>query len=117
MSNRRISCPSCVGLSDDDVTWLTSLPGAAHMVPQLVWCDLEVGHADRHAALGQDSFDGMKSTAWWVWWGDHEISVGAPCPAWQQESSASQDGDDDREPCLLPVDHPGRHSFQFWIDD
>lgn len=117
MSNRQISCPSWVGLSGNDVMRLTSLPGAAHMVEPHVWCDLEAGHADRHVALGQDSFDGVKSTEWWVWWGDHDISTVAPCPASQPDASSSKLGKEDSEPCLLPIDHPGRHSFQFWTED
>lgn len=99
---------------------LTSLPGAAHMVPHRVWCEMEAGHGGRHAGLGQDSFDGLESTAWWVWWPEsaYEIAAGAPCPVTRQDqdngvAGSSQDDDDDREPCLLPANHPGQHSFQF----
>jgi hypothetical protein len=123
MSDRQLSCPSWIGLSDDDVTRLTSLPGAAHLVPQRVWCEMEVGHGGRHAGLGQDSFDGLVSTAWWIWWPEraYEIAAGAPCPVIRQGQDEGQDAgsagssedDDDSESCLLPANHPGRHSFQF----
>ena len=115
MSNRQLSCLSWVRLPDADVMWLTSLPGAAHEVPQRVWCELEVGHADRHAGLGQDSFDGRESTTWWIWWpdgGDHEIGAAVPCPAWQPDADSLEFDEDAREPCLLPANHSGRHSFQ-----
>jgi hypothetical protein len=115
MSMRQISCPSWVELSDDEVTTLAVLPGSAHEVARRVWCELEAGHRDRHAGLGQYSFDGVKSAWWWVWWPvtGHEISVAEPCPAGRQDGDSSDDDPDGPEPCLLPAEHAGRHSFDF----
>lgn len=117
MSMRQISCSSWVELPDAEIAWLASLPDTAHEMERRTWCELEAGHAESHVGLGQDSFDGVKSTSWWVRWtgaGEHDIVAADPCRAVPKDASSSYDDPDDAtEPCLLPIDHAGRHSFHF----
>lgn len=99
-------CLARVQLGDDEVTWLSTRPFAAHEVRKKPGCDLEMGHPGPHAALGQQG----DKIEWWVRWtlSASEIVETTICPVEGDEP----DEYDERDPCLLYKGHPGRHSFE-----
>jgi hypothetical protein len=100
-------CLARLQLRAEEIEWLTNRPHGAHEVPAEQCCDLEMGHADAHAALGQQS----KEAEWWVRWtlSASEIAVLTGCPA---HTTTAVDRCGDPFLCLLYLDHPGRHSFE-----
>jgi hypothetical protein len=105
MSEILLGCPGLVELTDVEIAWLDHLYGAVNEVAGRHYCELETGHAGRHAALGQRDVRGD----WWVWWaeddGSREILLMDPCPVEQDTT------DPDQRPCLLPIGHAGGHSY------
>ncbi|WP_141725366.1 hypothetical protein [Micromonospora pallida] len=108
MSNIKIECPAYFEPTKEEISWLGSLPDAAHEVQTRLYCELELGHSGRHCSLGQSQDVGTEQTCWWVWWSDgtgRAIEECDPCPA------AGSDGLEEDLLCLLPVGHVGKHRF------
>jgi hypothetical protein len=109
MMMSRLRCAASTSLSGDEVHVLEEVPDPAHELELSVACELEAGHAGRHAALCQTS--GAPNIDWWLRWsevGRRDVQQLEPCVA---EHSDGGDGGTE-EVCELAVDHAGGHSFQ-----
>src|SRR4051794_39064243 len=97
-------CPAVVELDVRQLEFLAGLPMPAHGLLARLSCELELGHAGSHAALGQHSGDQQ----WWVQWGlaASEINPLAYCTA---ERIPGDEAEDDNG-CVLFHGHAGRHS-------
>jgi len=100
-------CLARIQLADDQVAWLSERRFPAHEVRPYPYCELEMGHREPHAALGQQG-DGVE---WWVRWtlAASEIVKVRACPA---QTQGIIDEDDGPDGCLLFEGHPGSHSFE-----
>ena len=107
------ACRVQEALSRQELDLLDALPGAANMVNfTMLPCELQADHSGPHLALGQ-MYGGRARWLQWVpgWRHDWlDIADAEHCAA---EGPLVSDGiPDDRELCLFPALHPGRHSFE-----
>jgi hypothetical protein len=105
MSNIELECPAYVEPTTEEISWLDSLPDAAHEVQNRLYCELERGHSGRHCSLGQSQDVGTDQTCWWIWWSDgtnRVIEEHDVCPA------SGSDGSEEDLLCLLRVCCTGR---------
>ena len=107
------ACRVQEALSQQELDLLDALPGAANMINfAMLSCELQADHSGPHLALGQ-MYGGRARWLQWVpgWRHDWlDIADAEHCAA---ESPLVSDGiPDDRELCLFPALHPGRHSFE-----
>lgn len=115
MSVHQISCSARVLLLDEELAALHAVPGGA-VVPSELWCELEAGHAGRHAVEAQFAGGPGAPVPYTVWvrWPEtdeygagRELIVLPPCrvdflAGYVQEAS-----------CGLYEDHPGKHGWEF----
>jgi hypothetical protein len=107
------ACYEQAVLSQEELDLLDTLPGAANEINFTVLsCELQTDHPGLHLALGQ-IYGGRARWLQWVSDRRHEwldIADDEHCAA---EGPPVSDGiPDDRELCLFPALHPGRHSFE-----
>lgn len=103
-----VTCDAAVRLDIEDYLLLAALPEPANDLEHELTCEFEPHHEGRHCSLGQAVLVPPEATYWFVYWGDDgsvEITAQELCPA------EAWFGDEDLEPCGLPVGHPGKHGF------
>jgi hypothetical protein len=97
-------CAETSTLSATELSKLRALPDLAECPPnQELACELAAGHHDLHAAFAGATDGGERW--WWIRWSVHhrELRNLEIC-----NRTDPQSGDD----CLLPAEHPERHSFE-----
>lgn len=97
-------CAATTALTDSQVARLNAVPDAeGHLTETTLGCEIrQDGHPGMHMALAQGSGDAEL----WLLWGDtgpREFKVLPPCEAENAELG---------KVCVLPLDHPGLHSFE-----
>jgi hypothetical protein len=112
MSDSQLDCSSSVDLTEAELSWLDSVPNAAHDVPERVWCELGAQHPGWHVCLAQAEDTGRLAdrpeVSYWAWWDSidaHEIGIADVC------EETNPDEDPEAQLCLLPSGHVGRHRF------
>mgnify|MGYP001097578793 CR=1 FL=1 len=95
-------CATKVDLDPAQILWLLDRPTAAHSLIDIPCCELEDGHDEPHAAMGQQCDD----LEWWIRWERAApwIVPAQLCPA-----------DDEAEVCILFAGHLGHHSFELQL--
>ncbi|ONK09298.1 hypothetical protein STBA_71530 [Streptomyces sp. MP131-18] len=105
----RTGCPVATGLTVGEYSRLARLPFGTDELERFTWCELEGGHEGSwHWAHAQTTADGT----WWLRWHStaRELVTHLPCPADSVDRALVES-----EPCTLPRDHEGRHSYEFDI--
>ncbi|MCM3886653.1 hypothetical protein [Frankia sp. R82] len=93
-------CGDVLVLTEAELAELAAIPDPDTELESELPCELEAGHPGPHLAQAQASRD----LEWWMLWqhARRDLMILEPCPA------ETTDGD---TVCNLPIDHPGRHSF------
>lgn len=97
-------CLETTTLTASEISTLRALPDLAGPPSKHDFaCELAAGHHDLHAAFVVATDGGERW--WWIRWSVHhrELRDLEICTRTDEQS-----GDD----CLLPAQHPGRHSFE-----
>ncbi|WP_434599447.1 hypothetical protein [Streptomyces sp. A5-4] len=116
MSVFQISCPARVLFLDSELAELHRIEGGGFEVESALYCSLRTGHAGLHHAYTQ----GIRGTGevppqnLWTRWSStdeygplRETLILPRCPASFLEGAIAA------ECCGLPLDHEGRHGFEF----
>lgn len=111
----RKGCPVATLLTSSEYARMVALEQSGEELPELAWCELGPGHGgDWHYS----DIDGVPEGNWWLRWhqdGTRELVLLQFCQA--QHSAypipTPPGNDTELEPCGLPEQHEGRHSFEF----
>jgi hypothetical protein len=102
-------CLAYVELDGAALKWLMTLPDPAHETEPELTCALVSGHDGPHAALAQRSGD----EDYWFRWNMRAYEAVAIGACTSVGSFAG--GPKRRTVCLLYIEHPGPHSYEYWL--
>lgn len=90
-------------ITEAQAATLAGLPGLLGQVQGCIVCELTAGHQGTHVAFLVASHEGDRP--WWMQW-SHQYSNVITLDMCNHDSN-----EPDQDPCLLPLDHAGPHSF------
>jgi hypothetical protein len=96
-------CDGRARLTEAQTAALAGLPRLVGDVQQHVVCELAARHDGSHVAFIVASDDGERS--WWMLW------LRQQCQIIALDVCSHETDDQNHDACLLPVQHPGPHSF------
>jgi hypothetical protein len=99
-----VRCGELGVLPEAHAAMLVGLSGLVGDVRQCVLCELVAEHVESHVAFVAATEDGDRH--WWMRWSHKGCRI-LPLDMCARESLHGRHGD----VCLLPVEHPGPHSF------
>ncbi|WP_370153210.1 hypothetical protein [Streptacidiphilus sp. EB129] len=103
-------------LTEIEYARMVALEQSGQELPQLAWCELEPGHGGE---WHYSDIDGVMDGNWWLRWhqdGGRELVLLQFCQVQDRAYPIpTPPGHDaaELEPCTLPEQHEGRHSFEF----
>jgi anti-anti-sigma factor len=100
-----VHCGELALLPETRAAMLSGLSGLIGDVRRCVRCELVAEHVESHVAFVAATDDGDRH--WWMRWSQQGSQIIA-LDMCARESRHGPHGD----PCLLPVEHPGPHSFE-----
>ena len=118
MTAKALRCNTRLELTVEEFLVLDRIPGAGHVVPARLHCELEHEHRGDHFAFAQTGEGAVGPQAvWWMRWNaaSRAIVELPPClardPGWPEHQD-----EDDPMFCWLPAEHRAAHEWEMRSD-